>query len=91
MKVMDDPYLELAAAILKTAIIDYKAAYKHLLRHPESKAAQEGVEREKKFFYGGWFEMLSDLDGPTLVRMVEEKVKEDLKKEEDKDGEIHTT
>lgn len=83
MKENDSPYLELAAAIIRVAVKDYEAAYKHLLKHPDSRYAKDSVEREKRFFYGGWFEMLADnLDGPRLVSMVEMKVRNDMKKKE---------
>lgn len=79
MSMVGDPYLELAAAIVKTGILDYRAAYRHLLKHPDSKAARDAAEREKKFFYSSWFEMLSEMDGPTLVAMIEQKVKAEMK------------
>ena len=83
MKEKDSPYLELAAAIIRVAGKDYESAYKHLLKHPDSRYAKDSVEREKRFFYGGWFEMLADnLDGPRLVSMVEMKVRNDMKKKE---------
>lgn len=83
MKEKDSPYLELAAAIIRVAVKDYEVAYKHLLKHPDSRYAKDSVEREKRFFYGGWFEMLADnLDGPRLVSMVEMKVRNDMKKKE---------
>ena len=80
MKAVDDPYRELAAAIIKSAVVDYRAAYNYLLKHPDSDSAKAAVEREKKFFHGQWFEMLSDMDGPRLVSMIEMKVREDMKK-----------
>ena len=79
MRMDDDPYKELAAAIIKMAVLDYENVYKHLLRHPESKSAKAAAQKEKKFFYGQWFEMLADnLDGPRLVSMVEEKVRREV-------------
>ena len=78
----DDPYRELAAAIIKLAVTDYESAYKHYLRRPDSAYAKDNVERQKKFFYSDWFELLADqLDGPRLVHMVEEKVQREVKKE----------
>lgn len=77
---MEDGYLELAAAIVKLAVKDYEAAYRHLLHHPENKTVEAACEKQKKFFYSQWFETLSDLDGPALVRMVEEKVRDDMGK-----------
>ncbi|MBQ8330232.1 MAG: hypothetical protein IJX83_11595 [Lachnospiraceae bacterium] len=76
---MYDGYKELAAAVIKQAVRDYEKVYKHLLRHPDSKSAKAAVAKEKKFFYGQWFEMLADhMDGPRLVRMVEEKVRREV-------------
>ena len=80
MSMIDDPYKELAAAIIKSAVLDYERVYRHYLRRPDSQKAAEDVEREKKFFYSQWFEMLSDMDGPKLVSMIEMKVKADLMK-----------
>ena len=79
---MEDGYKELAAAVIKLAIRDYEAAYKRLLRHPDSRSAKAVADHEKKFFYSEWFEVLADnLDGPRLVSMVEEKVRREVKKE----------
>ena len=81
MNMNDSPYLELAAAIIRVAVRDYEVAYRHLLKHPDSRYAKDAVQREKRFFYGGWFEMLADnLDGPRLVSMVEMKVRNEMKK-----------
>ena len=77
---MEEEYLELAAAIVKLAVKDYEAVYRHFLRSPESRTAKAACEKEKKFFYSQWFEMLSDLDGPTLVRKVEEHVRDEMRK-----------
>ena len=82
MKMTDDPYKELAAAIIKLAVLDYQRAYRHMLRKPDSQTAKDHVERQKKFFCSDWFEVLADqLDGPRLVRMVEEKVRREMRKE----------
>lgn len=79
MRMNDEPYKELAAAIIKQAVLDYENVYKYLLRHPDSQHAKAAVEQEKKFFFGQWFEELSDtLDGPKLVSMVEEKVRREV-------------
>lgn len=79
MTMTDDPYFELAAAIIKMAIKDYEAAYRHYLKHPDSASAKDRVRQEKRFFYSQWFELLSDLDGPRLVSLVEAQVKEKMK------------
>ena len=79
MRMVDDPYKELAAAIMKTAIMDYKRAYKHYLRSPQSASAKAAAERQKKFFYSDWFEVLADqVDGPRLAAMIEEKARREV-------------
>lgn len=57
-----DGYLQLAAAIVERAVIDYKTALK---TYDDS-----GINRLEKFFKSEWFMMLSDLNGKILIRMV---------------------
>lgn len=57
-----DGYLQLAAAIVERAVIDYRSAVTHY----------DGFEinRLEKFFCSEWFQALSDLDGRTIIRKV---------------------
>lgn len=57
-----DGYLQLAAAIVERAVIDYKTALK---TYDDSR-----INRLEKFFKSEWFMMLSDLNGKILIRMV---------------------
>jgi len=76
MKYVDEKeaFENLANAIVLSAVKDYKRALLHLKRNPDSAAAKRAVEREEKFFYGPWYEMLTDLDPSYLIRKMKEMV-----------------
>lgn len=83
---MNDPYQNLANAIIEQAARDYREALQYLKRHPH-KPDQEAIkarpELEKvlakfneakktkaeceQFFQSGYFEILTDLNGPVLM------------------------
>ena len=67
-------YEALANAIIIQAAKDFKAAYKRMKRFPNSKAAQDEVRDITKFFCSQWFEQLSDVDGPTLLRKIKDEI-----------------
>ena len=67
---------DLANAIILTAVEDYKHELIHYLRNPESESAKRSVEREERFFFSDWFDTLSQLDGPTLLRKIKESIYE---------------
>ena len=71
-----EAYENLANAIIKLAADDYKSALIRLKRHPDSESAQRDVERQEKFFYSEWFEVLTDLDPSYLIRRMKEMVNE---------------
>ena len=69
-----EAYENLANAIILSSVKDYKRALIHLKRNPDSKSAQAVVDREEKFFYSSWFEMLTNLDPSYLIRKMREMV-----------------
>lgn len=69
-----EAYENLANAIIKLAADDYKSALIRLKRHPESESAIRDVERQEKFFYSEWYEVLTDLDASYLIRKIKEMV-----------------
>ncbi len=71
-----EAYENLANAIIKLAADDYKSALIRLKRHPDSESAKLDVERQEKFFYSEWFEVLTDLDPSYLIRRMKEMVNE---------------
>ena len=67
-------YQALANAIIIQAAKDFKAAYKRMKRFPNDSRAQDEVRDITKFFCSQWFEMLSDVDGPTLLRTIKDEI-----------------
>jgi hypothetical protein len=67
-------YEALANAIIIQAAKDFKAAYKRMKRFPNDGRAQEEVREITKFFCSQWFEMLSDVDGPTLLKKMKDEI-----------------
>ena len=66
----DDCYTELAAAVVKQACKDYRAAIHRLLREHDHEAALRMRADAEKFFRSEWFTMLSDLDGEALMKRI---------------------
>ena len=69
-----EAYENLANAIVLSAVRDYKRELLHLKRNPDSESAKRAVAREEKFFYGPWYEMLTNLDPSYLIRKMKETV-----------------
>lgn len=69
-----EAYENLANAIILSSVKDYKRALMHLKRNPDSKSAKAAAEREEKFFYSSWFEVLTDLNPSYLIRKMKEMV-----------------
>ena len=67
-------YEALANAIIVQAAKDFSAAYKRMKRFPNDTSAQDEVWDITKFFCSQWFEMLSDADGPTLLRKIKDEI-----------------
>ena len=76
MKAVDDreAWENLANAIILSSVKDYRRALLHLKRNPDSESARAKVEQQEKFFYGSWYEMLTDLDPSYLIRKMKESV-----------------
>lgn len=74
-----EAYENLANAIVKQAVVDYKAQLRKLAKKPKDKDAQREAERLEKFFHSGWYEQLTNLDGDWLIRKVREMVKDEIK------------
>ena len=67
-------YEALANAIIVQASKDFTAAYKRMKRFPNDTRAQDEVRDITKFFCSQWFEMLSDADGPALLRKIKDEI-----------------
>ena len=62
--------LELARTIILQAIEDFRPAYLRLKKAPNDKAAAYRVKEITKFFCSEYFSLLTDTDGPKLLRKI---------------------
>ena len=65
-----DGLLELARMIILQAIEDFRPAYLRLKRAPNDQAASECVKEITEFFCSEYFSLLTDVDGPRLLRKI---------------------
>ena len=65
-----DPYHELANAIIMQAVKDYRMALERYFLRPQRGEYQPDVAELERFFTSEWFEALSELDGPSLMKRV---------------------
>ena len=73
----DEGYYELAKAIILQAIKDFKPAYLRLKRCPDDKAATARVKEITEFFCSEYFCLLTDVDGPRLLKKVMKSIDEE--------------
>ena len=73
----DEGYHELAKAIILQAIKDFKPAYLRLKRCPDDKAATARVKEITEFFCSEYFCLLTDVDGPGLLKKVMKSIDEE--------------
>ena len=72
----DEGYHELAKAIILQAIKDFKPAYLRLKKRPDDKAATARVKEITEFFCSEYFCLLSEMDGPRLLKQIIHKLDE---------------
>jgi hypothetical protein len=73
----DEGYHALAQAIILQAIKDFKPAYLRLKHRPDDKTATARVKEITQFFCSDYFCLLSDADGPTLLKRLMKKIDEE--------------
>ena len=66
----DEGYYTLAKAIILQAVKDFEPAYLWLKRHPEDEWAEKRVKEIIAFFCSEYFCLLSDMDGPRLLKQI---------------------
>ena len=74
MQKIDDPYENLANAIVIQAAKDYKRALQALMRDPDSSPAQQRVYSIESFFCSKWYLQLTKVDGCLLMKKLKELV-----------------
>ena len=70
----NDPYENLANAIVAQAARDYLTALRRLKKNPDNKMAMDEAMRLEKFFHSGWFGVLTSVEPDYLIRRLREKV-----------------
>ena len=70
----DEPYENLANAIILQAVRDYRTALKALRMNPRNKAAQTEKESVERFFRSQWYQALTTVDGEMLIKKLNEEV-----------------
>ena len=64
---IDDPYKNLANAIIVQAAKDYQKALRQLQRNPKYEPAQYTKNDIERFFHSEWFHFLTDADPDYLL------------------------
>ncbi len=77
----DEGFHNLAKAIILQAIKDFKPAYRRLKAHPDDKPATARVKEITEFFCGEYFCLLTDVDGPRLLKKVIAMIDEEMEHE----------
>lgn len=67
---MTENYEALANAVIMQAVKDFRAALKRKKRFPDDGKAEKDIREITRFFCSQYFQALSDLDGPRLVKMI---------------------
>ena len=77
----DEGYHALAQAIILQAIKDFKPAYLQLKHRPDDKAAASRVKEITQFFCSEYFCLLSNADGPRLLKKIMKQIDEEQEHE----------
>ena len=67
-------YEALANAIIEQAAKDYKSARRMVKRFPNDEKARKRAREIEGFFHSRWFGVLSEADGPELLRRLREEI-----------------
>lgn len=70
---MTDWYDNLANAIVLLAVKDWREAVKTLKKRPRYAAAKQMKEECEAFFLSDWFEMLTSVDGRTILQKLKKE------------------
>ena len=74
---LKENYEDLANAIIIQAVKDLRAALQRLEYCPDDRRANADIREIEEFFRSQYFELLTDLDGPTLLRKIREEAMPD--------------
>lgn len=66
----EDPYVNLANAIVITAVDDYRRALRRKEKNNKCKDALHEVEELERFFRSEWYSALTSLEGEYLISKI---------------------
>lgn len=69
-----NPYVELANAIVVSAVKDYRKALKRLRMYPRDDNALRTKKECEQFFLSRWFAVLTSVDGEVLMERLKSEV-----------------
>ncbi len=69
-------YEDLANAVIIQAVKDYRAACRKLKVNPKNRFAKEDIDEITEFFHSDFFTILTNLDGPSLLRKIIQDMEE---------------
>ena len=69
-----NPYVELANAIVVSAVKDYRKALKRLRMYPRDDHALRIKKECERFFQSRWFAVLTSVDGEVLMERLKAEV-----------------
>lgn len=69
-----NPYETLANSIVIQAVFDYRKALKKIGKDPKDQEALEAKAKIERFFQSGWYQALTRVNGPYLMRKLWEEV-----------------
>ena len=69
-----DPYQNLANAIVLSAVKDYRDALKRLNKKPNNKLAADERDDIERFFRSGYFAILTEIDPEYLIDRMNKEV-----------------
>lgn len=70
---MTEPYENIANAIVMQAVKDYRMARHKLRKRPKNADAKAMIEDCEKFFLSEWFETLTNVNGESILRKLEQE------------------
>ena len=71
---MTENYKALANAVIMQAAKDFRTAYRMKKKFPDNGKAEKDVREITAFFCSQYFESLTDLDGPMLLKKIIENM-----------------
>ena len=72
----EDPYEQLANAIVIQAADDYRIALKKIKAHPKDRKAIDEALEIVRFFRSSWYSQLTGVDGEYLIKRLQDEVRQ---------------